>query len=156
MQDSREATPWDLRSLIDEHQLPFKVEVAALRSGDYLLREAPHVVIERKSLQDLVVCVGHERERFERELARLQAAARHAFVFVEGSVDQIEMRSYRGTLTPAQINGTVLGWTLTFGTHVLWAGSAANAAALALRVFGIVRHRMLHAVQANEVLPGSR
>jgi len=66
--DTREQTPWPLQSIIDEHRLPFLVETATLRSGDYTVREAPFVVIERKSLQDLVGCVGHGRDRFEREL----------------------------------------------------------------------------------------
>ena len=150
--DSREQQPWRLQPLIDQHELPFRLEVAALRSGDYALREAPHVVVERKSLQDLVGCVGYGRERFERELGRLQAEARHAFVIVEASVHDVELHAYRGVVTPPQVLGTVLGWQLSFDVQVLWAGSADTGAALALRLFGIVRSRMLRA-EAAEVRP---
>jgi DNA excision repair protein ERCC-4 len=143
VEDNREQRPWQLGLLIAKHDLPFVVEPGTLRSGDYSLREAPHVVIERKSLQDLVGCIGHGRERFQRELARLHAEARHAFVFVEGTVAQVDAHDYRGEVTPSQVLGTLLGWSLTYDAHFVWAGSPDAAAALALRLFGIVRARML-------------
>ena len=44
---------------------------AKLDTGDYSLAGAEHLVsIERKSLQDLLSSLTHERDRFERELAR--------------------------------------------------------------------------------------
>lgn len=142
--DTREQTPWPLAELIEAHGLPFVVEVATLRTGDYTLREAPHLVIERKSLADLVGCVGHGRERFERELARMEAEARHRFVLVESAIDDVERHQYRAEgVKPAHVLGSVAGWSLRYGAHFAWCGSPTSAAAYALRLFGIVRSRML-------------
>lgn len=64
--DSREQCPLDLS--------PLRSERGTLDTGDYCLASCPDVVrIERKSLSDLVGCVGSDRERFEREVSRLLA-----------------------------------------------------------------------------------
>ena len=58
--DSREQRPFDLT--------PLKMKTGTLATGDYALDAAPdYVVIERKSASDLLGCIGHGRERFERE-----------------------------------------------------------------------------------------
>ena len=59
--DSREQTPLDLS--------PLAVEVATLPTGDYSVRGLEHiVVIERKSLPDLLAVIGRDRRRFDREV----------------------------------------------------------------------------------------
>ena len=63
--DRREQTPWSFANLASER--------AALDTGDYSIRGLTHAVaVERKSLDDLLSCVGRERNRFLRELARLR------------------------------------------------------------------------------------
>ena len=70
-----------LRIVFDSReQCPFRfegfnavVEVGALATADYsLVGFTDRIGIERKSLPDLVACLGVERERFARELARLR------------------------------------------------------------------------------------
>ena len=80
--DSREQAPFPFRGPRYEG---VTVEVGGLTVGDYSLAGlADRVAVERKSLPDLVMCLGRERERFERELAR--GAALDAFcVVVEAS-----------------------------------------------------------------------
>ena len=142
--DTREQTPWPLAELIEAHGLPFLVEVATLRTGDYMLREAPHLIVERKSLADLVGCVGHGRVRFERELARMEAEARHRFVLIEGTTDDVEGHEYRtDAMKPVHVLGSVAGWLLKFGVSYWWCGSPTSAAVAALRLFGIMRQLML-------------
>ncbi len=151
--DTREQAPWPLVELIEANNLPFTVEVATLRTGDYVLREAPHLIVERKNLGDLVGCVGHGRERFERELARLESEARQRFVLVEASVADVERHQYRAdAVKPAHVLGSVAGWSLTFGVHFWFCGSPTSAAAAALRLFGIVRSRMLRTEDADELI----
>ena len=59
--DSREQKPLDLE--------PLTTITSTLVTGDYSVRGLEHVVaIERKSLDDLVGCVGRDRERFDREV----------------------------------------------------------------------------------------
>lgn len=125
-----------------------------------MLREAPHVlpsgstrttccsrsslIVERESLADLVGCVGNGRARVERGLARMEAEARHRFALIEGTIDDVERHQYRAdAVKPAHVLGSVAGWSLTFGVSFWWCGSPATAAATGLRLFGIVRARML-------------
>lgn len=76
--DSREQAPFPFRGPRYEG---VTVEVGTLSVGDYSLAGlADKVAVERKELSDLVACLGRERERFERELAR--GAALDAFCVV--------------------------------------------------------------------------
>ena len=71
--DTREQRPW---------QFPhcFMTESATLATGDYSVKGlTDEVAIERKSLADLLACVGRERDRFEREVHRLLAPDRRGF-----------------------------------------------------------------------------
>ena len=56
------------QSITCKYRLPFKgpTRVNALRTGDYSLEGyQDQIAIERKSIDDLVVCLGKERDRFE-------------------------------------------------------------------------------------------
>lgn len=80
--DNREQRPFSFRGA------PYDgvtVEAGTLAVGDYSLAGlTDKVAVERKELADLVTCLGRERDRFERELAR--GAALDAFaVAVEAS-----------------------------------------------------------------------
>jgi DNA excision repair protein ERCC-4 len=64
--DTREQLPLCLE--------PLRVQSGTLDTGDYSLSGCEHIVrIERKSLDDLLGCVGRDRERFDREVQRLLA-----------------------------------------------------------------------------------
>lgn len=73
--DSREQAPFTFQH---EKYAGTVAEPGTLDTGDYSLAGlTDRVAVERKSLPDLVACLGRERERFERELQR--AAALDAF-----------------------------------------------------------------------------
>lgn len=100
--DSREQNPLDLA--------PLQVAVDGLDTGDYSIRGLEHVVrVERKSLPDLVACVGRERERFDREVMRLLAYPVRVLV-VETTWPELELGQWRGKVTPDQVIGSLLGW----------------------------------------------
>lgn len=100
--DTREQTPLCLD--------PLRVERATLTTGDYTIRGLEHVVvIERKSLEDLLGVVGRDRERFEREVQRLLAFPIRVLV-IEASWPQIEMAQWRSKLTSSHVIGSLLGW----------------------------------------------
>jgi DNA excision repair protein ERCC-4 len=62
-----------------------QVQQATLETGDWAIAGMETIVaIERKTVPDLLGCMGKERERFERELARSRNLAGFAVV-VEGS-----------------------------------------------------------------------
>jgi DNA excision repair protein ERCC-4 len=89
---------------------PLKCEIATLTTGDYSVRGLEHVIaIERKSLPDLLACVGQERERFDREIQRMLAYPVRALV-VESNWAEIERGGWRSKVTPNAAIGSLLGW----------------------------------------------
>jgi DNA excision repair protein ERCC-4 len=113
--DTREQTPLDFSPLLP--QKLFRTAPATLETGDYSVRGLEReVAVERKSVADLVMCVGKERERFEREMHRLLAYPARC-VLVEGLWSDIEngfdaskMLPWRSQVTPAAVVGSVQGW----------------------------------------------
>ena len=100
--DSREQTPSDLA--------PLRSERRTLATGDYTLAGLEHVVaIERKSLPDLLGCVGRDRGRFDREVQRMLGYPVRALV-VESSWAAIEAGEWRSRLKPSHVIGSLLGW----------------------------------------------
>jgi DNA excision repair protein ERCC-4 len=100
--DTREQRPLNLA--------PLRTEQATLATGDYSVKGLEHVVaIERKSLDDLLGCVGCDRERFDREVQRLLAYPVRVLL-VEATWAEIELGQWRGKITPEQAIGSLLGW----------------------------------------------
>ena len=67
------------------------------------------MAIERKSLGDLLACVGRERARFDREVIRLVAYPVRALV-VEATWPQIEAGKWTSRVTSQAALGSLLGW----------------------------------------------
>lgn len=76
------------------------VTKGSLTTGDYSLAGLESfVAVERKSLPDLVMCLGKERERFVRELERGRALQAFA-VICEGDLHELVHGQYRSQLNP--------------------------------------------------------
>ena len=91
--DTREQIPLDLKALLTMR--------GTLQTADYSILGLEHVIaLERKSLSDLLGCVGVERERFEREVQRLLAYPVRALV-VEATWPDLEQGEWRSKVTPA-------------------------------------------------------
>lgn len=130
--DTREQQPLDLS--------PLRMEPGTLDTGDYSVRGLEHVVrIERKSLDDLVACVGRERERFDREVQRLLAYPVRVLL-VEATWSDIEAGNWRSKVTPAAAEGSVLGW-IASGLQVELVGSHERAGRFAARILYTVAKR---------------
>lgn len=119
--DSREQTPFTFAGYDAE------VSEGALTVGDYsLFGLTDRVAVERKSLADLVLCLGRERERFERELQR--AAALSAFmVVVEAPWGDLAAGNYRSQLNPNSARQSVLAFTCRYRVPFMFAGTRAEA-----------------------------
>jgi ERCC4-type nuclease len=116
--DTREQRPLDLA--------PLRVEAGALTTGDYSVRGLETIIaVERKSLSDLLACIGQERERFDREVLRLLAYPCRAIV-VEATWGDLEQGEWRSQVTPSAAVGSVLGWVAA-GVPVIMAGDHARA-----------------------------
>jgi DNA excision repair protein ERCC-4 len=135
--DSREQTPLDLE--------PLTTITCTLTTGDYSVRGLEHVVaIERKSLQDLVACVGVERERFDREVQRLLAYPVRILV-IESSWEAIESHEpinpqWRGKVSKEAVLGSLMGWEAA-GLSVHMAGDHERASRHVARMLYTVARR---------------
>ncbi len=102
--DTREQTPLSF----GEHP----VVRDNLATGDYSMVDFTDLVsIERKSLPDLVACVGRERERFERELKRLEAY-RFRAVLIESTLMRIHKGNWKGKIKPNHVLGSIASWAI--------------------------------------------
>ncbi len=116
--DTREQLPLDLS--------PLQTVEGTLPTGDYSVRGLENVVaIERKSLGDLLSCIGVERERFDREVIRLLAYPVRALV-VEATWPDLERGEWRSKVTTAAAVGSCLGW-IAQGLPVVMAGDHSRA-----------------------------
>lgn len=109
-------TPADITAIVDtREQCPFNLdpmttEPGTLYTGDYSVAGLESVIaVERKSLGDLLACVGRERERFERELQRLKSYP-VSCVIIEASWQELERGEWRGKITPNVVMGSVTSW----------------------------------------------
>ena len=94
--DSREQAPFSF----SHERYGVELVRGTLTVGDYsLVGLEDKVAVERKSLPDLVLCLGRERDRFERELQR--GAALDAFcVVVEAGWTELSGGKYRSRMQP--------------------------------------------------------
>ena len=105
-----------------------KLDRGALETGDVALSALPDgAVIERKTVPDLLACIGRERARFERELQRGRYCGR-LIVIVEGTLAEV-LAATRG-IHPNAIIGTLAAWQRRFSPFC-FAGSVTTAAQLA-------------------------
>lgn len=110
--DTREKTPLDIASL------GAQIATATLTTGDYSIRglEISDAVVERKSLQDLLQSITHDRERFERELQRMRAYDSKCVV-VEATWAEISKGDWRNQINPSVVHGSCqryMGWGIPF------------------------------------------
>ncbi len=121
--DTREQEPFTFR----HEKMNATTALGTLAVGDYSLAGLEDkVAVERKSLSDLVMCLGRERERFERELAR--GAALDAFAVVcEGSWLELAQGEYRSRLNPHAACQSVLAFAGRYRVPFLFAGSRSAA-----------------------------
>lgn len=100
---------------------------ATLTVGDYSLPGLEDkIAVERKELGDLIQCLGFERERFERELAR--ARGLDAFmVVVEASYVDIAHGNYRSRFNPHAALQSIAAFMCRYRCPFLLAGTRAGA-----------------------------
>ena len=124
IQDSREQAPYAFNA---PRYAGTVVEVGTLQTGDYSLHGLEDkVAVERKSLPDLVQCLGRERERFEREL--LRGAALDAFaVVIEAGWADLAGGNFRSQLNPHAACQSILSFMSRYRVPFLFAGSRAAA-----------------------------
>jgi ERCC4-type nuclease len=95
----------------------------ALPAGDYSVAGLESMVAaERKTLDDFVSTVIHSRQRFRRELQKLEGY-RAACVVVEASLSDVLQGSYRSRAHPNAVLGCALSILLDYRIPVLFCGN---------------------------------
>ena len=104
--DTREQKPYGFNG-----EIPTTKQ--ALKAGDYsVVGFEDQIMVERKSLSDLVRCVGSDRRRFMKQMKRLLQIGKDGgeiLLMVESSWEEIAKGRWRATrIKPAQVEGTIL------------------------------------------------
>jgi DNA excision repair protein ERCC-4 len=130
--DSREQLPYSFPGM--------NTEVATLTTGDFSLKGFESIIaIERKSIDDLVMCCGRQRQRFDREIQRLLAYPVRALV-VEADWHDIALGEWRSKLTPRQVASSLISFQVR-GLPVVMAGDRDMAEKLTA---GMLRRAAIH------------
>ena len=130
--DTREQRPLTLPGL--------RTEPATLPTGDYSVKGLEsHIAIERKSLPDLLMCVGRERLRFDKEIQRLLGYRVRALV-VEATWQDVEAARWRSRLNSRQVGSSLVSWVCR-GIPVLMVGDHARAGRI---VSSLLRRAAIH------------
>jgi hypothetical protein len=129
--DKREKLPFPFANLrADARQghrpLVVTLKPALLDSGDYSIEcdgvsYAGRVAVERKSAGDLYGTLGQHRERFERELARLNALEYAAVVVEDDWTGLLVTPPDRSQLNPLTVFRSVVAWQQRFARVHWWA-----------------------------------
>jgi hypothetical protein len=99
-----------------------RMQACTLATADYSLAGCEDLIaLERKSLPDLVQCVGPERERFRRELIRLRGYPFRTLL-VEAAWCDVEQHTYQGKMNAQSITASIAAWTGRFELPVFFAG----------------------------------
>lgn len=141
--DTREQLPFAFaehsapprRNAVRVYRVP--IVIATLRSGDYsLVGQEDRIAVERKSKADLFGTVGQGRERFVRELARMNAME-FAAVAVECELSDILAGPPKHSkLRPRTVVRSVIAWQQRFPRVHWWFAPGRQAAEIiTLRIF---------------------
>ncbi|MYM92552.1 ERCC4 domain-containing protein [Duganella vulcania] len=118
--DTREQMPFDLARFSNWLS---GVKTATLDTGDYSIEGMEHLIcLERKSLNDLVGTLMHQRGRFFRQLERMQAFPYRA-ILVEASYAEVKS-PYNFTQDvaahPNGVSGSLDALEVRFGVPVIY------------------------------------
>ena len=104
-----------------------------MSTGDYSIKGLEHLIaVERKSLDDLLSCIGIHRDRFKRELQRLRAY-RFRCLVIEADYSTLEGGEWRSKIQPASVLGSLAAWQAQYSLPIWLAGEHEAAARFAER-----------------------
>lgn len=139
--DTREQRAYTFDGYASKH-VDFCREERALPAGDYMAclpgdddEAAAQCVIERKTHADLYATVTHGRERFERELEKLQTFGFAALV-IESTLASIARGPGRSgaKASPRAVLASLVAFAQRYGVHVVFAGDRLHAEAYTWRL----------------------
>jgi ERCC4-type nuclease len=127
--DTRESNPLDLS--------PLKTERYKLDTGDYSVKTLENrVTVEVKEIGDFINCCTFERERFERELARMRDFT-HKAIVIKGDWSTIVMKQYRSNTAPLAVLGSAMSFAMSANVSIIMAGDHKTAGQLVARLLWV-------------------
>lgn len=123
--DTREQAPYRFTGITDDktgQDIIVPLRHVALKSGDYSIVGLEDLIaVERKSLKDFYMSISAERERFEREIARLYETQRFALVVIEGDWNELMQPESFCKVSPKTAVRTIQSWSIRYPTvHWKW------------------------------------
>jgi ERCC4-type nuclease len=137
--DTREQLPFEFgKPIRTDFFGDSSARTVTLSEGDYAVSldggaTVLPVRLERKSIGDLFGVFGFGRERFERELMRLEPFAYRALV-IETTLDAIASGYMRSQISPRVALGSLCAWSVRHGLPVWFAENHKRAAAVSQRL----------------------
>ena len=132
---------------------PCTVTPGTLATADYsLVGFTDRIGIERKSLPDLVACLGVERDRFQRELARLRGYD-CAAVVVEATADDLRAGHFRAKLNPEAAWQSVLAFTQRYRIAFIFCDDRSDAERTAFDILRHYQHDRMRELKALSLAP---
>lgn len=147
--DTREQAPWTFKKLkkkVKGVMQPLDVLTIrrGLKTGDYsILGYESKIVVERKSVADLVGTITTGRERFESELERMEEMD-FAAVIIEGTwSDMLTYCIAKTEMNPVSLDSSILTFMMRYrGAHWLFRPSRFSAMKTAYKLFDLYMRRI--------------
>lgn len=156
--DTREQYPWTFHNLTT---MTYRFHVSSsrgtLKQGDYAIEGMESMLaIERKSMEDLFGTLSTGRDRFARELERIQQDHRMGAVVVEASWEMISSpqryrSNWRSKLLPQSVVGTVQSWMIRYPrVHWCFLPTRSEAEWMAFQLMRFAYSQRIHEVFDDE------
>lgn len=139
--DNREQIPWTFESMTigtgkSKKALAITIEPGTLKAGDYSIKGMEsRVAIERKSKEDLFGTLSRGRERFIRELTKLNKMEFAAVIVEAEWLDCMLNPPDRSRLAPVSMNGMHIALMVRYPmVHWLWMPDRHTASKMAYKL----------------------
>jgi ERCC4-type nuclease len=138
--DTREQTPW----YFDEFEV--ETEVRGLKTGDYSVDGYEEkICVERKSVSDLVGTITRGRDRFQRELGRMQEMDFAAVVIEADWAEVIRWCLTHTEMNPKSLNNSMLTFQMRFPRcHWVFRPTRYTAMKTTYQIFDLYLRRILN------------
>ena len=124
------------------------IERVALSTGDYsIIGFEDRIAVERKSLNDLINTLIHNRERFKKELERFRSFQFKCIV-VESDLKALFAEKYHSKVHPMSIVGLFLSLMVDYDIPVLFCSTRPIAAKIVLSFLHRAHRRLTEVVHA--------
>lgn len=142
--DSREQKPYGFEDFPD-----VELVKGTLPQGDYSIHGLENIVaVERKSLSDLVMCLGRDRDRFIREMLRARGMESFSIV-CEGTWSALSKGQYKSRLSPQSATATVCAIMARLKIPIVFCGSRKEAESV---THNLLRQYLRGAMRKAEVI----